>query len=140
MTTHKKQPYRIYLSSNCIVNKRKKIHQERNVNVNGKGKLILARRIISKKDCTNNCKFKCGLKTDKALQETIFVDFHKLDTNGKHSLTSQKIVLSFNLAGNNITSAFIPILKKVVTDHSNVSELVCWSGSHVPQNRKLKKL
>ena len=38
-------------------------------------------------------------------------------------------------AGNDITSAFIQILNKVAADHPNVTELICWSGSCIPQNR-----
>ena len=38
-------------------------------------------------------------------------------------------------AGNNIASAYIQILNKVAADHPNVTELICWSDSCVPQNR-----
>ena len=38
-------------------------------------------------------------------------------------------------AGNDITSAFIQILNKVAADHPNVTELICWSDSCIPQNR-----
>ena len=38
-------------------------------------------------------------------------------------------------ARNDITSAFIHILNKVAADHPNVTELICWSDSCIPQNR-----
>ena len=38
-------------------------------------------------------------------------------------------------AGNDIASAFIQILNKVAADHPNVTEIICWSDSCVPQNR-----
>ena len=38
-------------------------------------------------------------------------------------------------AGNNIASVYIQILNKVAADHPNVTELICWSDSCVPQNR-----
>ena len=37
--------------------------------------------------------------------------------------------------GNDITTAFIQILNKVAADHPNVTELICWSDSCIPQNR-----
>ena len=37
--------------------------------------------------------------------------------------------------GNYITSAFIQIPNKVAADHRNVTELICWFDSCVPQNR-----
>ena len=37
--------------------------------------------------------------------------------------------------GNDIASAFMQILNKVAADHPNVTELICWSDSSVPQNR-----
>ena len=38
-------------------------------------------------------------------------------------------------AGNGIASAFMQILNKVAADHLNVTKLICWSDSCVPQNR-----
>ena len=38
-------------------------------------------------------------------------------------------------AGNDIASAFIQIHKKVGNDHPNITEIICWSDSCVPQNR-----
>ena len=38
-------------------------------------------------------------------------------------------------AGNDIASAFIQILKKVGNDHPNITKIICWSDSCVPQNR-----
>ena len=38
-------------------------------------------------------------------------------------------------AGNDIASAFVAILNKVVEDHPSVTDIVCWSDSCVPQNR-----
>ena len=37
--------------------------------------------------------------------------------------------------GNDIASTFIAILEKVTVDHPNVTNIVCWSDSCVPQNR-----
>ena len=37
--------------------------------------------------------------------------------------------------GNDIASAFMQILDKVAADHRNVTELIYWSDSSVPQNR-----
>ena len=37
--------------------------------------------------------------------------------------------------GNDIASAFMQILNKVPADQPNVTELICWSDSSVPQNR-----
>ena len=37
--------------------------------------------------------------------------------------------------GNDIASAFMQIVDKVAADHPNVTELICWSESSVPQNR-----
>ena len=38
-------------------------------------------------------------------------------------------------ARNDMNSAFIQILNKVAADHPNVTELICWSDSCIPQNR-----
>ena len=38
-------------------------------------------------------------------------------------------------AGNDIASAFIQILNKIAADHPNVTELICWFDSCVPQSR-----
>ena len=38
-------------------------------------------------------------------------------------------------AGNDIASTFIQILNKVAADHPNVTELISWSNSCIPQNR-----
>ena len=38
-------------------------------------------------------------------------------------------------AANDIASAFIQILKKVWNDHPNITKIICWSDSCVPQNR-----
>ena len=38
-------------------------------------------------------------------------------------------------AENDISSAFLQILNKVAADHPNVTELICWSDSCVPQNK-----
>ena len=38
-------------------------------------------------------------------------------------------------AGNKIASAFMQILNKVAADHPNVTKLICWCNSCVPQNR-----
>ena len=43
-------------------------------------------------------------------------------------------------AGNDIASAFTRILNKVAADHPNVTELICWSDSCVPQNRNSRIL
>ena len=37
--------------------------------------------------------------------------------------------------GNDIASAFMQTLNKVAADHPNVTEMICWSDSTVPQNR-----
>ena len=38
-------------------------------------------------------------------------------------------------AGNDIASAFMQILNKVAANHPDLTELICWSDSSVPQNR-----
>ena len=38
-------------------------------------------------------------------------------------------------AGNDIASAFMQILNKVAADYTNVTELICWSDSYIPQNK-----
>ena len=38
-------------------------------------------------------------------------------------------------AGNDIASAFISFLRRVVSDHPNATDIICWSDSCVPQNR-----
>ena len=38
-------------------------------------------------------------------------------------------------AGNDIASAFIQILNKIAANHPNVTDLICWSDSCVPQDR-----
>ena len=38
-------------------------------------------------------------------------------------------------AGNDIASSFISILKKISIDEPDVTNLICWSDSCVPQNR-----
>ena len=74
-------------------NKRKKAHQSGEKYVNSRGKLVEAKTIISKKDCSN-CKNQCAEKISKEAQEKIFMEFHRLDTNGKHSFISQTTVCS----------------------------------------------
>ena len=49
----------------CIVNKRKKAHESGQEHVNNKGKLIPAKKIVSKKDCAIKCKFNCTRKIDR---------------------------------------------------------------------------
>ena len=71
-------------------NKRKRAHQSGDAYVSSRGKLIQAKEIKVKKDCNYSCKFKCCEKVNKATQNKIFLDFYKLDTNGKHSLLSIK--------------------------------------------------
>ena len=72
-----------------IVSKRKKAHQSGQEHVNNKGKLIPAKKIVSKKDCAAKCKFECTTKIDKETQENIFTEFYKLDNNGKHAFIAQ---------------------------------------------------
>ena len=38
-------------------------------------------------------------------------------------------------SGNDLASAFVTILKSVVNEHPDVSEITTWSDSCVPQNR-----
>ena len=39
-----------------------------------------------------------------------------------------------NRAVNDITSAFLQNLNKIAAEHPNLTELICWSDSCVPQN------
>ncbi len=77
-----------------IVNRRKRAHESGKEHVNYKGKLIPAKKIVSKKDCATKCKFQCNQKIDKETQESIFMAFYKLDTNGKHFFIGQTTVCS----------------------------------------------
>ena len=56
-------------------------------------------------------------------------------TSSKQGYCSIWTELTAGRAGNDIASAFIAILKNVVADHPNVTDIVCWSDSCVPQNR-----
>ena len=47
-----------------IVTKCKMAHQSGQKHVNNKGKLIPAKKIVSKKDCAAKCKFECTTKID----------------------------------------------------------------------------
>ena len=73
-------------------NKRKRAHQSGKAYINSRGKFVQAKDIKSKKDCNSGCKFKCCEKVNKVTQEKIFLDFYKLDSNGKHSFINQTSV------------------------------------------------
>ena len=77
-----------------IVNKRKKAHESGQEHVNNKRKLIPGKKIVLKKDCAIKCKFNCTKKIDRETQESIFMAFYKLVTNGKHFLIAQTTVCS----------------------------------------------
>ena len=76
-----------------IVNKHKKAHESGQEHINNKGKLIPTRKIVSKKYCAIKCKFNCT-QNNRETQESIFMAFCKLDTNGKHSFIAQATVCS----------------------------------------------
>ena len=69
--------------------KRKKAHQAGQEYISSREKKVAAKSIKLKKDCANNCKFKCSEKVDKTVQEKIFMDFYKLDQDGKHNFINQ---------------------------------------------------
>ena len=69
--------------------KRKKAHQAGQEYISSRGKKVAAKSIKLKKDCADNCKFKCSEKVDKTVQEKIFMDFYKLDQDGKHNFINQ---------------------------------------------------
>ena len=77
-----------------IVNNHKKAHESGQEHLNNKGKLNPVKKIVSKKDCDIKCKFNCTQKIDRETQESIFMAFHKLDTNSKHSFIAQTRVSS----------------------------------------------
>lgn len=70
-------------------NKRKRSHQAGEEYVSSRGKKVAAKSIKPKKDCVNNCKFKCTEKVDKNSREKIFMDFYKLDHSGKRNFINQ---------------------------------------------------
>ena len=72
-----------------IINKHKDAHGSGQEYLNNKGKLIPAKKIVSKKDIDIKCKFNCTKKIDRETQESIFMAFYKLETNDKHSLKQQ---------------------------------------------------
>ena len=55
-------------------------------------------------------------------------------TSTKKGYCSIWTELTSGRAGNDLASAFIAILKRVIEDHPNEKHLVCWSDSCVPQN------
>ena len=79
---------------NWQITKRKKAHESGQEYRNHKGKLIAVKKVQIKKDCKNSCKFNCAQKIEKEIQDLIFEEFYKLDTNGKHSFIAQTSVCS----------------------------------------------
>ena len=56
-------------------------------------------------------------------------------TNHKKGYCAIWTEVTSGRAGNDIASAFVSILRKIVEDNPAATDLICWSDSCVPQNR-----
>ena len=56
-------------------------------------------------------------------------------TNHKKGYCAIWTEVASGRAGNDIASAFVSILRKIVEDNPAATDLICWSDSCVPQNR-----
>ena len=56
-------------------------------------------------------------------------------TSSKECYCSIWTEMTSGRAGIDIASSFISILEKVLVDHPNITNIICWSDSCVPQNR-----
>ena len=92
--------------SEWVVSKRQKAVQSGKEHTNNQGKFISAKKIVSKKDCAAKCKFDCLSKIDKETQETIFLQFYKLESNAKHAYIAQTTVCSSTAAEKNARKKF----------------------------------
>ena len=84
--------------SQWVVTKRQKAVESGKEHINNKGKTIPAKKIVLKKDCAAKCKFDCCSKIDKETQESIFLQFYKLDREQKHAFIAQTTVCSSTAA------------------------------------------
>ena len=56
-------------------------------------------------------------------------------TSSKQAFCSMQTETTSGKAGNDIASSFISVLKKVLVDHTNITDIIYWSDSCVSQNR-----
>ena len=66
------------------VEKRKHAHQAGKTYISKRGKLVLEKKIIDKKNCQSSCKFNCAANVDETTRENIFENFYKKNHDEKH--------------------------------------------------------